>query len=76
MKNSERSQAFAEAAQACRTRASAISPATATTQEEFDLMGARIEELETMAYLFDSMGNNEPMHVGTPINVKKDQTWH
>lgn len=56
MKNKERSNAFSEAAGICRNRAKDLIPCSGNSLSEFDSINAKIEELETLAHLFDHMG--------------------
>ena len=49
-------EAFALAAQVCRTRASALLPAMASSTVEFEVLSGKIEELEILAQIFDNKG--------------------
>lgn len=56
MKNQDRATAFSEAANICRARAKDLFPVGASSLPEFDSINSKIEELETLAHLFDHMG--------------------
>lgn len=55
IKTTARADAFTEAAAICRTRARELSPGRSRSQAEFEIIQGKIEELETLAFLFDQI---------------------
>lgn len=69
IKTTARADAFTEASKICRTRAKELSPGSARSQAEFELMSARIEELETLAFVFDQLAVSARPEAGVDLKA-------